>query len=71
MNNGVLNRLRRLEARRPDGIIVEASFDGITQKMSVPEFVARGGVWPDAKIISGSDLSDLDLLLATVKSVID
>lgn len=67
----VLSRLGLLEARKVDHILIEVEVDGQTRRLTAQQFADAGLIWPTGKIISGGDLNDLDLLLATVKSVID
>lgn len=72
MRSSITTRLDKLEAAKPGTIILEVTDrDGETRRLTAKEYAESGYTWPTGRIVSGSALSDLDLLLATVKSVID
>ena len=60
------NRLTMLEKTlTPDPMMVLSEFpDGTTVVVTVDDMIARGGGF--CKVISGSDLTDLDRILATI-----
>lgn len=59
-------RLERLEKRMiPDPLIVIAKLpNGETAQMTVSEMLQRGAGF--CKVVSGSDMNDLDRILATI-----
>ena len=60
------NRLTMLEKTlTPDPMMVLSEFpDGTTEVVTVDDMIARGGGF--CKVISGSDMNDLDKILSTI-----
>lgn len=63
-------RLRRLEAAKPTGIILETVIDGQVQRMTTQQFVEDGHDFLQARIVSGNSLTDAKRLLDTFPSCI-
>lgn len=71
MKTSIASRLRQLEGKTPDHIVIEVEIGGQVERLTAQQFADAGLIWPTGRIISGGDLHDLDILLNTVKSVID
>lgn len=68
--SSIAARLRKLEAKRPAGIVLEIDIDGQTQRLSAAEFAARGLDFLAARIVAGNSLTDAKRLLDTFPSCI-
>ena len=62
----IRQRLEALERATPGHLVIEAVIDGQTQRMTATELAKSGRDFSQFRIISGSDLRDLDLLLGTI-----
>ncbi len=68
-----MSRIKRLEAMRPNRLIVLVRLqDGTEREMSAPEFAEAVKHGADfVRAVRGDDLNDARLILITIHSVID
>lgn len=61
---------RRINKLRPKRLVVIGVLpDGTQRKMTAPELVETGSEL--VRVIAGNDLADVDMILGTIKSVIE
>lgn len=69
----IASRLTKLESMRPSRIVLLARMpDGTEREMSAPDFIKSAKDGADfIRVMRGSDLKDVDLILSTFQSVIE
>lgn len=69
----IASRLTKLESMRPSRIVLLARMpDGAEGEMTAPEYVEAVMDGADfIRVLRGSDLKDVDLILSTFQSVIE
>ena len=65
MNNSIIHRLKRLEQRVPDRLIILIEVDGEEKECTVDELLKYPGA-SFIKVISGNNVADLDFILSWI-----
>ena len=68
MNNSIIRRLKRLEERVPDRLIILIGVDGEEKECKVDELLK----YPDAsliKVISGNNVIDVDSIISWIDTL--